>query len=280
MNFKKKNYIIAQLILIFFSMPIACSGGSMNEENVHYDRFGDVPDKTWEKLAKKSIYFGHQSVGFNILDGVSDIIKERGNIPISIKEETAPKQYESGVLTHSRIGENRAPDSKLNGFVKLVNQTKKENADIMFFKFCYIDFNLDTDVKALFSDYQKAFEQLRKEHPNTRFIHVTAPLTSVQTGVKAWIKDLIGRPIKGRQENVKRFEYNQLMRAAYGSQKNFFDIAAAESTYQDGRRSSFELEGKTYFSLIPEYTMDGGHLNEKGRKIVAEQFLLTLANMV
>ncbi len=280
MNFKKRIYIIAQLILIFFSVPIACSGGSMNEKNIHYDKFNDVPDEAWEKLTRKSIYFGHQSVGFNILDGVSDIIKEKGNIPMTIKEEAAPKAYESGVLTHSRIGENRAPDSKLSGFVELVNQTKKDNADIMFFKFCYIDFDPDTDVNALFSNYQKAFEKLKKEHPDTQFIHVTAPLTSVQMGAKAWIKDLIGRPIKGRQENMKRYEYNQLMRAAYGGQKNFFDIAAAESTYPDGRRSSFELDGKTYFSLISDYTMDGGHLNEKGRKIVAEELLLALVNMV
>ncbi len=35
---------------------------------------------------------------------------------------------------------------------------------------------------------------------------------------------------------------------------------------------------KYVYSLVPDYTDDGSHLNEKGRKVVAEQFLLFLVN--
>jgi len=31
--------------------------------------------------------------------------------------------------------------------------------------------------------------------------------------------------------------------------------------------------------MLAEYTTDGGHLNEKGRKVVAEQILIKLAKM-
>jgi lysophospholipase L1-like esterase len=31
--------------------------------------------------------------------------------------------------------------------------------------------------------------------------------------------------------------------------------------------------------MVPEYTDDGGHLNEKGRKRVAEQMLIILAEV-
>jgi hypothetical protein len=58
------------------------------------------------------------------------------------------------------------------------------------------------------------------------------------------------------------------------------DIAAIESTKPDGSRQSFELDGVTYFSMVPEYTTDGGHLNEIGRKIVAEQFVAAVGKFV
>ena len=37
--------------------------------------------------------------------------------------------------------------------------------------------------------------------------------------------------------------------------------------------------GKTFYAMAPEYTYDGGHLNELGRKKVAEQLLILLANL-
>ena len=55
------------------------------------------------------------------------------------------------------------------------------------------------------------------------------------------------------------------------------DIAYFESTYPDGKRSTFTKEGKSYFDLAPEYTYDDGHLNEKGRQWVAEHLLNFLA---
>ena len=265
MILKQKTKIIVQLMLIFFSLPIACSGGDMNEQAVHYDKYSNVPDDAWQKLANKSIYFGHQSVGYNILEGVSALIKEKNNIPLKIVETKTPKKFKPGVLTHSRLGENTVPISKLDGFVDLVNKDGKDDADIMFFKFCYIDFNEKTDVKALFSDYQKALLQLKQKHPNTIFIHMTAPLTTINRseGLKAWIKKIIGRPMEGETENIKRHEYNEMIRAAYSGKEPLFDLAKFESTFPDGSRSTFESDGKTYYSLVPEYTTDGGHLNAK-----------------
>jgi hypothetical protein len=60
---------------------------------------------------------------------------------------------------------------------------------------------------------------------------------------------------------------------------NIIDIAKIESTYPDGTRCSFSIDGKTYYSMAPEYTSDGGHLYEIGRKKVAEQLLIFLANL-
>ena len=58
----------------------------MSEKNISYDTIKDVPASIWEKLSQKKIYFGHQSVGFNIMDGVQDLMKEHPAIKLNIVE--------------------------------------------------------------------------------------------------------------------------------------------------------------------------------------------------
>ena len=38
--------------------------------------------------------------------------------------------------------------------------------------------------------------------------------------------------------------------------------------------------GKEYYTLIPDYTDDGGHLNDLGKEIIAEKLLLFLVNLL
>ena len=59
-----------------------------------------------------------------------------------------------------------------------------------------------------------------------------------------------------------------------------FDLAMVESTYEDGSRYTFSANGHTYYALVPEYTKDGGHLNELGQKVAAEQLLIFLAGLI
>ena len=55
--------------------------------------------------------------------------------------------------------------------------------------------------------------------------------------------------------------------------------AKIESSYPDGSREYFVKDNKAYYSLIPAYTNDGGHLNETGRKIVASELIRFLASL-
>ena len=66
----------------------------------------------------------------------------------------------------------------------------------------------------------------------------------------------------------------------YKEKEPIFDIATIESTYTDGTRSNFVKNGKIYYIMVPEYTYDHGHLNKVGRKRVAEQLLIFLANLL
>ena len=58
-----------------------------------------------------------------------------------------------------------------------------------------------------------------------------------------------------------------------------YDLAKIEATYPDGKVLSYSRHGKIQYTLIPTYTNDGGHLNEKGRRIAAAQLLILLADL-
>ena len=79
--------------------------------------------------------------------------------------------------------------------------------------------------------------------------------------------------------NIRKNEFNDLLRKEYSGKEPIFDLAYVESTFPDGRRSTFTKAGETYYSMAPEYTYDDGHLNETGRKRAAEQLLVLLANL-
>ena len=61
--------------------------------------------------------------------------------------------------------------------------------------------------------------------------------------------------------------------------KTVFDLAYYESLYQDGKRSVFKYKGDKYYSLARQYSSDGGHLNKKGRILIAGELLNFLAKL-
>ena len=121
---------------------------------------------------------------------------------------------------------------------------------------------------------------LKNKYPKTTFVHITVPLVTTKATWKTWIKKLIKKEfIWEYDNNVARNKYNELVRKEYDGNEPVFDLAKVESTYPDGKRAEFERNGERHYSLVPDYTHDGGHLNASGRKIVAEQLLILLANL-
>ena len=264
------------VFLIFF---ISCDGGEMSEKNVSFSSLKEVPASAWKKLAQKKIYFGHQSVGYNIIDGIRDIMKENQQIKLNIVETADESDFKWGVFAHSPIGENENPKTKIEQFEKLMEEGIGNKANLAFFKFCYVDIVSETDINTLFYDYKQTIERLKTKFPQTIFIHVTSPLMIVQSGPKAWIKKIIGRPIGGYDDNIIRNQYNELLNKEYNSKEPIFDIAKIESTLPDGTMLTFKKDEKHYFTVVPEYTYDGRHLNETGRRKVAERLLLYLTEL-
>lgn len=264
--------------LLMFS--IACEGGKMSEKNISLNPISNIPESTWKKLSEKTIYFGHQSVGLNIIDGLKDIMKENPRIKLKLVETNDPNMFTNPLFAHSGVGKNGNPDSKVDAFGEFIENGIGNRANFAFLKFCFVDITADTDVHKVFAHYKDSMKHLKDKYLETTFIHVTVPLTSIQTGPKAWVKKIIGRPIDGYADNIKRNQFNELLRKEYEGKEPIFDLARIESFSLNGKPASFVSDGKTYYAMNPEFTHDGGHLNENSRKIVAQHLLILLANLV
>ncbi|MHC4206169.1 MAG: hypothetical protein ACYSTT_16080 [Planctomycetota bacterium] len=242
----------------------------------------DVPAGHWAKLAEKKIFFGHQSVGYNIIDGIMDIINERDYIKLNVIEARDSSAFNQPVLAHSQVGMNTKPFSKIERFVEIMDSGAGSRVDIAFFKFCYVDIMRDSNPQEIFDGYIAALERLQERYPNTKFLHVTVPIRSTPRGAKKYLKQTI-KLLIGRQgffeDNMKRRSYNDLLNNAYSKTGLFFDLAHIESV-NTGGFGCYALIGAEKVSVMaPEYTEDGGHLNSLGRKKVAEQLLIILAEI-
>lgn len=234
----------------------------------------------WKKIASKRIYFGHQSVGNNVLNGLQLIAKEHPNVPLNIVETADPSQFAGPVFAHSQVGRNEEPETKNTAFAELLTGPLRGKSEIAFYKYCYVDVTRRTDSAQLFNAYKATMERVKAANPGTTLVHVTAPLTVIQTGPKAWLKRALGKPVAGYEENKRRQEFNEMLRAEYGNKKEpIFDLAAFESTLENGARVTYKHAGQTYYALAPQYSDDGGHLNERGQRFVAAQLLVFLSNI-
>ncbi len=267
---------VAGFILTIFSCVSQRAEQNMNPIQAAITGLSRVSMTTWDSLSQKKIFFGHQSVGYNILEGIKDIEKQAPQVRLSIRATRDPGDYLRPIFGESPIGKNGSPESKIDDFRHVMESGLGAQVDIAFFKICFVDINRKTNVPALFGYYKSAMDTLAKEFPKVRFINCTAPLTTIDSGFKLLLKNLLGKD-GGVVANLKRREYNNLIVETYGAAGNVFDIARAESTYPDGTRMLIRDGGKDCYGLVSGYTNDGGHLNQTGRVVVAAALLETLA---
>lgn len=269
---KKLLFAMTLTVQIF-----GCGQNPMNKESFEHEQIHLPKDEIIKYLSSMRILFGHQSVGSNILAGVKKINLKTSieNIPIFPLRENDPLM-EAGIYGF-KVGRNGDANGKINDFNLKIRSGLGKKVDIAFFKLCYVDIEGNTDIEKLFAHYRDVIEGLREDYPQVRFAHITVPLVAVQTGPKAWIKKMIGRTPYGTEDNLKRNKFNRMLISTFSGKEPIFDLARIESTREDGSRETIQIKGEEVFVLVPEYTNDGGHLNEKGQRIVASEFLSFLA---
>lgn len=270
-------------ILVGFSLLLFGCNNSQNERDIEMKADSLlITESTREGLLKikgHKIIFAHQSVGKNIIDGINYITQELGEkLPIESLEPSSlgDKNY----FVEFMPGKNEYPKTKIDGFVEQIGKlNKKYIPEVALMKLCYIDIKPDTDVNDIFKYYQKKIEKLKEENPDIMIVHLTVPLVSRSTSIKAKVKRLLGMLPWQERSNIKRHEFNVLINDSF-HKNSIFDIARIESTHEDGSREEFMKDGKIYYGMSPEYTTDGGHLNKLGKHVVALEMISFLGNVI
>ncbi len=238
----------------------------------------DISDVQWRRLASRKIYFGPQSVGRNVLEGVRELMAGNLKIRLNIVSSSAPASVAGPALVESSIGTNGDPASKAHAFAANLEHGLGPGGGLAMYKYCYLDTLPTTDPQKMFDDYKENVSAIGAAHPDVTIVHITSPLTTVESTPKYLVKELLGRPTD-RELDAKRNRYNELLRKEYGGREPIFDLAQVESTHEDGSRSYFTQDGVTVYTLAPEWTDDGGHLNQAGRHTAAVALLRLLAQL-
>lgn len=236
----------------------------------------DVTAEEWDRLTTKRFYFGHQSVGMNLVEGIAEVLARHPEIRLRVMEATDPSSMDAPGLYHSLVGRNGEPATKLEEFSEIAGGAGAFDAAMV--KFCYVDITADTDPEALFASYRAAVDSLRALHPDLELVHVTLPLTS-DRGTVFHLRTIVRGNTSLRELNQVRQRYNELMRETYGDSEPLFDLALLESLDANGQPVTVRYDGERVPVMASEWTYDGGHLNEAGRQRIAEAFLATLAGL-
>jgi hypothetical protein len=239
---------------------------------------GDVTKDELEKVARTRVFFGHQSVGMNVLDALPGLYAEHGLTAPPIEQGGASTGPDGGFITHAYIGENEKPLGKIRDFDAKLRGGLADQVDVAMMKFCYIDIRAATDVDGLFAAYRDTLAALERDFPRVTFLKVTVPLTT-EAGLTARLRTRLGRDVRfGQAENVVREQLNQLIRQEYAGDQ-LFDLAAAESTTSDGTLPTGRFEGQAYHTLLQGYAADEGHLNATGARRVAAAWVKAVAQV-
>jgi hypothetical protein len=255
MNRTRIAPLVALLLIV-----VSCSGETMKDLEA-------TPPAGLERIMNSRVFFGHQSVGFGLVEGMREAASRWGAGDLAVTESRAAEPA-GPRLFHAVIGENTDPIGKILDFEGVIRRGMGGGVSIAFMKLCYADIMVETDVGPIFAFYRDTMTRLATDYPGTTFVHVTVPLLRRDRGLKLIAKRLIGRQVRGHEDNEVREALNDLLREEYAATGTLFDLARLESG-----------DGAQPRALLPSYTDDGGHLNETGSLVLGGKLLAFLAGL-
>ena len=201
------------------------------------------------RLASLRVFWGHQSVGRELMGGA-------GRLGYAFQTVSSAADYPRVTRGEALVADNRDPARKVRSFRTLVlDQGIGGAVQVAAFKFCWIDFNTDTDLDAIERQYADAVTEARRRFPGLRILHVTPPLTSDEP-----------------RENRIRMAFGQRLRQRYAQTDVVFDLAEVQSTRDDGGRCVRDNSAV----LCDAYRSDEGHFNDGGADRAAKAFLYAI----
>jgi hypothetical protein len=236
----------------------------------------DITADDLAKVSRTRVFFGHQSVGMNVLAGIPGVYAAHGVAAPPIEHDGTRPGMDAGSVTHAFIGENEKPFLKIGDFDAKLRSGIGEQVDVAMMKLCYIDIMSNTDITALLARYRETIAALERDFPKVTFVHATVPLMTELGSLSKLKSRLTGSDRGGPAENAARERLNALIRRAYTG-GHLFDLAAIESTAPDGSRATGTYRGQLYYRLYGGYASDSGHLNGDGARVAATAWLQAIA---
>ncbi len=225
-----------------------------------------------EHLIRSRVFFGHQSVGADLLQELQALRTARnGSFPIEELAQTGAVSCTQPAVLHARLGANGDAASKISAFVAWLQGGLSQSIDTALMKFCYVDITSSEQARSVFGRYVDAMSTLAAAYPQLNLLHCSVPIRRLPSGPYALTRRMLGHRHPELERNAAREWFNQRLREKYGPK--VFDLAGLECTYPDGRRCTQKMGAIEVPGLVPTYTNDGGHLNEQGRRIAALAFL-------
>lgn len=207
-----------------------------------------LPATEKDRVKKAKVFFGHQSVGWNTLEGVAAL-------GFTVDEVSTANDYSTPRIGHAYLDSNGEPLRKMQGYADALDRLGSA-VNVAAMKLCWIDFDQNTNLGNLESTYQSTIAKVTKAHPNVHLVHVTTPLKTDEPA-----------------NNAQRLRYGDWLKSTFKSQAIVLDLAAVESTRPDG--TAICTNGGSR-ALCSEYAADEGHLNDTGRARAAKAFLFAV----
>lgn len=208
-------------------------------------------------------FFGHQSVGGNVLKGVNALYQSHDlDEPPQIDLKAGDSVPDTGgFVAHAHVGRNGHPMEKIADFDTILRGGVATRIDAALLKFCYADVRAGrVDIVEVLDEYRRVVSALEHDFPQVVFFHATVPLKA-----------------DAPADNVLRTQLNAMIRAEYADTGRLWDIAAIESTTPEGEPVGGVHEGDPYQALHEGFTHDGGHLYERGTEVAAAPLLEMVA---
>jgi hypothetical protein len=210
-----------------------------------------LPAAEKNRVKAARVFFGHQSVGGNTLEGVEAL-------GYPVHEVSGAADYGSPGIGHAYLESNTEPLQKILNFERFLGRLGG-NVQVAAMKLCWIDFEHGTNVGAIETRYQTVLAGLRAAHPKVTFFHVTTPIKTDDPGA-----------------NARRLAYGDWLKTTYARESIVLDLAGIQSTKGNGAPC---MNGATR-AMCTEYASDEGHLNAQGSARAAKAFLYAIYKLL
>lgn len=215
-------------------------------------------------LSKRTV-FGHQSVGYQVLQGVTMLAGELGlSNPTYPDIESTSLPSTGGFLAHFYAGTNGNAYTKTAEFLSHLQSGLAAQVDIVVLKFCYADLRSGSGYTPaqMFAEYKAWVNAVESQFPHIAVIYATEAI-------------VMGENSDGANNGLRQ-TFNNLVRAEYGASGRLWDVAGIQSTDPDGNKILYGGVESLYSGYA---SPDQRHIYGLGRTTVATPLLKIIAQI-